>query len=112
MIIIIIYLTIIKMCVNRIFLLLIYILIFIIFLGVGTISNGVLNNVKHIQQNGHIYQNGIANGTTHMLQNGVAHLANGVVSGNNKAPAMHNYLPKDPIKKMYNEIEGYQNLHM
>ncbi|XP_018311140.1 adenylate kinase isoenzyme 5 [Mycetomoellerius zeteki] len=82
--------------------------------GVGTISNGVLNNMKHIQQNGHIHQNGIAKGTTHMLQNGVAHLANGNVSGNNKiAPAMHNYLPKDPVRKMYNEIEGYQqNLHM
>lgn len=82
--------------------------------GVGTISNGILNNMKHIQQNGHINQNGIANGTTHMLQNGVAHLANGIVSGNNKiAPAMHNYLPKDPIRKMYNEVEGYQqNLHM
>ncbi|XP_024884499.1 adenylate kinase isoenzyme 5 [Temnothorax curvispinosus] len=81
--------------------------------GVGTISNGVLNNMKHIQQNGHAYQNGIANGT-HMLQNGVAHLANGIVPGNNKvAPAMHNYLPKDPIRKMYNEIDGYQqNLHM
>ncbi|KYN11645.1 Adenylate kinase isoenzyme 5 [Trachymyrmex cornetzi] len=82
--------------------------------GVGTISNGVLNNMKHIQQNGHIHQNGIAKGTTHMLQNGVAHLANGNISGNNKiAPAMHNYLPKDPVRKMYNEIEGYQqNLHM
>lgn len=83
--------------------------------GVGTITNGVLNNMKHIQQqNGHIHQNGIANGTAHMLQNGVAHLANGIVSGNNKvAPAMHNYLPKDPIRKMYNEVEGYQqNLHM
>jgi len=81
---------------------------------VGTISNGVLNNMKHIQQNGHIHQNGIAKGTTHILQNGVAHLANGNISGNNKiAPAMHNYLPKDPVRKMYNEIEGYQqNLHM
>lgn len=87
---------------------------FIIFLGVGAVSNGILNNMKHIQQNGHAYQNGIANGTTHMLQNGVAHLANGIVSSNNKvAPAMHNYLPKDPIRKMYNEVEGYQqNLHM
>ncbi|KAG5345942.1 KAD5 kinase, partial [Acromyrmex heyeri] len=82
--------------------------------GVGTISNGVLNNMKHIQQNGHIHQNGIAKGTTHILQNGVAHLANGNISGNNKiAPTMHNYLPKDPVRKMYNEIEGYQqNLHM
>ncbi|KAL0106489.1 hypothetical protein PUN28_016298 [Cardiocondyla obscurior] len=82
--------------------------------GVGTITNGVLNNMKHIQQNGHAYQNGIANGTAHMLQNGVAHLANGIVPGNNKvAPAMHNYLPKDPIRKMYNEVDGYQqNLHM
>jgi len=69
--------------------------------------------MKHIQQNGHIYQNGIANGTTHMLQDSVTHLANGIVSGNNKVvPAMH-YLPKDPIRKMYNEVEGYQqNLHM
>ncbi|XP_025155936.1 adenylate kinase isoenzyme 5 isoform X2 [Harpegnathos saltator] len=83
--------------------------------GVGTISNGVLNNMKHIQQNGHIHQNGIANGTAHMLQNGVAHLANGIVpSDKNKvAPTMRNYLPKDPIRKMYNEVEGYQqNLHM
>lgn len=48
-----------------------------------------------------------------MLQNGVAHLANGIKSGNNKvAPTMHN-LPKDPIRKMYNEVEGYQqNLYM
>ncbi|KYN33381.1 Adenylate kinase isoenzyme 5 [Trachymyrmex septentrionalis] len=86
----------------------------LIIVRVGTISNGVLNNMKHIQQNGHIHQNGIAKGTTHMLQNGVAHLANGNISGNNKiAPAMHNYLPKDPVRKMYNEIEGYQqNLHM
>jgi len=46
-----------------------------------------------------------------MLQDSVTHLANGIVSGNNK-PAMH-YLPKDPIRKMYNEVEGYQqNLHM
>jgi hypothetical protein len=70
--------------------------------------------MKHIQQNGHAYQNGIANGAAHMLQNGVAHLANGIAPGNNKvAPAMNNYLPKDPIRKMYNEVEGYQqNLHM
>lgn len=70
--------------------------------------------MKHIQENGNIHQNGIANGTTHILQNGVAHLANGIVTDNNKvASAMHNYLPKDPIRKMYNEIEGYQqNLHM
>ncbi|XP_032669054.1 adenylate kinase isoenzyme 5 isoform X2 [Odontomachus brunneus] len=83
--------------------------------GVGAISNGVLNNMKHIQQNGHIHQNGIANGTTRMLQNGVAHLANGIASSdkNKVAPAMRNYLPKDPIRKMYNEVEGYeQNLHM
>ncbi|XP_072748656.1 adenylate kinase isoenzyme 5 [Anoplolepis gracilipes] len=80
--------------------------------GIGAISNGVLNNMKHIQQNGHIYQNGTVNGTVHMLQNGAAHLANGI--GNNKvAPAVNNYLPKDPIKKMYNEVEGYQqSLHM
>lgn len=88
---------------------------FIVFLGIGTISNGVLNNMKHIQQNGHAHKNGIANGTKHMLQNGVAHLANGIVSnGNNKvASTVHNYLPKDPIRKMYNEVEGYQqNIHM
>lgn len=85
---------------------------FVLFIGVGAISNGVLNNMKHIQQNGHIYQNGTVNGTVHMLQNGAAHLANGI--GNNKvAPAVNNYLPKDPIKKMYNEVEGYQqSLHM
>lgn len=83
-------------------------------LGVGAISNGMLNHMKHIQQNGHIRQNGIANGTTHMLQNGIAHLANGIIPDNNKvAPTMRNYLPKDPIRKMYNEVEGYQqNLHM
>lgn len=68
--------------------------------------------MKHIHQNGHVYQNGTVNGTVHMLQNGAAHLANGI--GNNKvAPAVNNYLPKDPIKKMYNEVEGYQqSLHM
>ncbi|XP_014472575.1 PREDICTED: adenylate kinase isoenzyme 5 [Dinoponera quadriceps] len=74
----------------------------------GTISNGVLK-----QQNGH--QNGIANGTAHILQNGIAHLANGIASSdkNKVAPATRNYLPKDPIRKMYNEVEGYQqNLHM
>lgn len=61
-------------------------------------------------------QNGIANGATHMLQNGVAHLANGIVSNNKVAPAVQNYLPnntKDAVRKMYNEVEGYQqNLHM
>ncbi|RLU23097.1 hypothetical protein DMN91_005375 [Ooceraea biroi] len=77
------------------------------------ISNGVLNNMKHVQQNGHIYQNGIANGAAHMLQNGVGHLANGIVSGNNKVTPTNNYLPKDPIRKMYNEVESYQqNLHI
>lgn len=62
-------------------------------------------------------QNGIANGTAHMLQNGVAHLANGIIPSNNKvAPAVQNYLSnntKDAVRKMYNEVEGYQqNLHM
>jgi len=86
---------------------------------VAVISNGMLNNMNHVQQNGHIYQNGIANGAAHMLQNGVAHLANGVVSSNNinqqkpVPPTMNNYLPKDPVRKMYNEVEGYQqSLHM
>lgn len=76
----------------------------------------MLNNTKHIQQNGHIHQNGIANGAAHILQNGVAHLANGIASSdkNKVAPATRNHLPKDPIRKMYNEVEGYQqqNLHM
>jgi len=85
---------------------------------VAVISNGVLNNMKHVQQNGHIYQNGIANGAAHMLQNGVAHLANGVMSSKNinqqkSVAPMNNHLPKDPVRKMYNEIEGYQqSLHM
>ncbi|KAL6265850.1 hypothetical protein P5V15_002671 [Pogonomyrmex californicus] len=83
----------------------------------NTTSNSVLNNMKHIHQNGHIdhkdHQNGFTNGTTYM-QNDIAHLSNGIVSGNSKIIAtMHNYLPKDPIRKMYNEVEGYQqNLHM
>ncbi|KAF7411446.1 hypothetical protein HZH66_000342 [Vespula vulgaris] len=91
--------------------------------GVTNMTNGVLNNAKKmtqnggIQQNGGIRQNGITNGTTHMLQNGVAHLANGIIPGNNKvAPSIQNYLPnnmKDPLRKMYNEVEGYQeNLHI
>ncbi|XP_011637258.1 adenylate kinase isoenzyme 5 isoform X2 [Pogonomyrmex barbatus] len=85
--------------------------------GGDTTSNSVLNNMKHIHQNGHIdhkdHQNGFTNGTTYM-QNDIAHLSNGILSGNSKIIAtMHNYLPKDPIRKMYNEVEGYQqNLHM
>ncbi|XP_043496776.1 adenylate kinase isoenzyme 5 [Polistes fuscatus] len=85
--------------------------------GVTNMTNGVLNNAKKMNQNGGIRQNGITNGTTHMLQNGVAHLANGIIPGNNKvAPSIQNYLPnntKDPLRKMYNEVEGYQeNLHI
>lgn len=61
-------------------------------------------------------QNGIANSAAHMLQNGVAHLANGIVPSNNKiAPAIQNYLSNntDAVRKMYNEVEGYQqNLHI
>lgn len=85
----------------------------------GAISNGVLNNMKHVQQNGHVYQNGMVNGAVHMLQNGAAHLANGTIPDGNigrqkpAVPTMNNYLPKDPIRKMYNEVESYQhNLHM
>ncbi|KAI4484783.1 hypothetical protein M0804_007349 [Polistes exclamans] len=85
--------------------------------GVTNMTNGVLNNAKKLNQNGGIRQNGITNGTTHMLQNGVAHLANGIIPGNNKvAPSIQNYLSnntKDPLRKMYNEVEGYQeNLHI
>ncbi|XP_076183731.1 adenylate kinase isoenzyme 5 isoform X2 [Ptiloglossa arizonensis] len=86
--------------------------------GSVKIVNGLKNNLKQVEKNGTArVQNGIANGATHMLQNGVAHLANGIVQGNNKvAPAVQNYLPngpKDAVRKMYNEIEGYQqNLHM
>ncbi|CAK9833165.1 Adenylate kinase isoenzyme 5 [Anthophora retusa] len=86
--------------------------------GAAKIANGLKNNARHVQKNGTTrVQNGIANGTTHLLQNGVAHLANGIVAGSNKvAPAVQNYLPnntKDAVRKMYNEVEGYQqNLHM
>lgn len=85
--------------------------------GVTNAANGILNNARNVNQNGGIRQNGIANGATHMLQNGVAHLANGIIPGNNKiAPNIQNYLPKnarDPVRKMYNEVEGYQeNLHI
>ncbi|XP_017759986.1 PREDICTED: adenylate kinase isoenzyme 5 [Eufriesea mexicana] len=85
--------------------------------GAARIANGLKNNAKQIQKNGAArIQNGIANGATHMLQNGVAHLANGIVSNNKVAPAVQNYLPnntKDAVRKMYNEVEGYQqNLHM
>ncbi|KOC65843.1 Adenylate kinase isoenzyme 5, partial [Habropoda laboriosa] len=86
--------------------------------GAVKIANGLKNNARQIQKNGTArIQNGIANGTTHLLQNGAAHLANGIVAGSNKvAPAVQNYLPnntKDAIRKMYNEVEGYQqNLHM
>ncbi|XP_043527471.1 adenylate kinase isoenzyme 5 [Frieseomelitta varia] len=86
--------------------------------GAARIANGLKNTARQAQKNGAArMQNGIANGTAHMLQNGVAHLANGIISGNNKvAPAVQNYLPnnaKDAVRKMYNEVEGYQeNLHM
>lgn len=86
--------------------------------GAARIINGLKNSTKHAQRNGIEYvQNGIANGATHMLQNGVAHLANGIVLNNNKiAPAIQNYLPNnttDAVRKMYNEVEGYQqNLHI
>ncbi|XP_076670567.1 adenylate kinase isoenzyme 5 [Andrena cerasifolii] len=86
--------------------------------GAALIANGLRNNAKQTQRNGTTrVQNGIANGAAHMLQNGVAHLANGIASSNNKvAPAVQNYLPnnaKDAVRKMYNEVEGYQqNLHM
>lgn len=88
------------------------------FTGAARIINGLKNSTKHAQRNGIEYvQNGIANGATHMLQNGVAHLANGIVLNNNKiAPAIQNYLPNnttDAVRKMYNEVEGYQqNLHI
>ncbi|XP_076298244.1 adenylate kinase isoenzyme 5 isoform X2 [Lasioglossum baleicum] len=86
--------------------------------GAVQIANGLKKNLREVQKNGVARaQNGIANGAAHMLQNGVAHLANGIVPGNNKvAPAVQNYLPnetKDAVRKMYNEVEGYQqNLHM
>ncbi|XP_003398829.1 adenylate kinase isoenzyme 5 [Bombus affinis] len=86
--------------------------------GAVRIANGLKNTARQVQKNGAArMQNGIANGTAHMLQNGVAHLANGIISSNNKvAPAVQNYLPnntKDAVRKMYNEVEGYQqNLHM
>lgn len=86
--------------------------------GAARIINGLKNSTKYAQRNGIEYvQNGIANGATHMLQNGVAHLANGIVLNNNKiAPAIQNYLPNnttDAVRKMYNEVEGYQqNLHI
>ncbi|XP_076750036.1 uncharacterized protein LOC143422939 [Xylocopa sonorina] len=86
--------------------------------GVVKIANGLKNNAKQIKKNGAArMQNGVANGAAHMLQNGVAHLANGIISNSNKvAPAAQNYVPnntKDTVKRMYNEVEGYQqNLHM
>nr|XP_031846425.1 adenylate kinase isoenzyme 5 isoform X4 [Nomia melanderi]XP_031846426.1 adenylate kinase isoenzyme 5 isoform X4 [Nomia melanderi]XP_031846427.1 adenylate kinase isoenzyme 5 isoform X4 [Nomia melanderi] len=86
--------------------------------GAVQIANGLRNNLKQIQKNGVTrVQNGVANGAAHILQNGVAHLANGIAAGNNKvAPAVQNYVPNDAndaIRKMYNEVEGYQqNLHM
>ncbi|XP_006623391.1 adenylate kinase isoenzyme 5 [Apis dorsata] len=86
--------------------------------GAPRITNRLKNSMRHAQRNGVEYvQNGIANGAAHMLQNGVTHLANGIVPSNNKiAPAIQNYLPNnitDAVRKMYNEVEGYQqNLHM
>ncbi|CAL7948457.1 unnamed protein product [Xylocopa violacea] len=86
--------------------------------GAAKIANGLKNNARQIKKNGAArMQNGVANGAAHMLQNGVAHLANGIISNSNKvAPAAQNYLPnntKDTVKRMYNEVEGYQqNLHM
>ncbi|KAG7210684.1 hypothetical protein KM043_012188 [Ampulex compressa] len=78
------------------------------------IANGVSNNAKN--GGARVHQNGIANGAAHMLQNGVAHLANGIPGNNKVAPAVRNFLPnnaKDPVRKMYNEVEAYQqNLHM
>ncbi|XP_053983249.1 adenylate kinase isoenzyme 5 isoform X2 [Hylaeus volcanicus] len=86
--------------------------------GAVQIANGLKNTAKQAQKNGVArVQNGIANGAAHMLQNGVAHLTNKIVPDNNKiAPAIQNNLTngtKDAVRKMYNEVEGYQqSLHM
>ncbi|XP_043280317.1 adenylate kinase isoenzyme 5 [Venturia canescens] len=81
----------------------------------GNRLNGIANNVR--QQNGVInhltHQNGVANGAAngvaHMLQNGVGHLAN----GNNRVAPLNANNTKDPLRNMYNEVEGYrQDLHI
>ncbi|XP_076378601.1 adenylate kinase isoenzyme 5 [Megalopta genalis] len=85
--------------------------------GAVQITNGLRHSLRQVKKDGAARaQNGIANGAAHMLQNGVAHLANGIPGNNKVAPAVQNYLPnetKDTVRKMYNEVEGYQqNLHM
>lgn len=83
-------------------------------IGTKTTSklNGFVNNAK--QLNGH--QNGVANGANgaqHLLQNGVSHVANG---NNRVAPSIANINAdnsNDPLRNMYNEVEGYrQDLHI
>lgn len=89
--------------------------------NIGTTKNGGhLNGVgnKIRQQNGvvnHLMNhNGVANGAAngvarHLLQNGVGHLAN----GNNRVAPLNANNAKDPLRNMYNEVEGYrQDLHI
>ncbi|XP_044590009.1 adenylate kinase isoenzyme 5 isoform X2 [Cotesia glomerata] len=80
------------------------------------ITNDVL---KSSRKNGnHVHLNGAANGASRIFQNGIGHLANGIPPGINRiAPAPSNATintnNKEPIKKMYSEMNGYhENLHM
>ncbi|KAG8039998.1 hypothetical protein G9C98_001516 [Cotesia typhae] len=80
------------------------------------ITNDVL---KFSRKNGnHVHLNGAANGASRIFQNGIGHLANGIPPGINRiAPApsnaTNNTNNKEPIKKMYSEMNGYhENLHM
>lgn len=79
------------------------------------IANGVLKNPR--TNDNHIHQNGAANGVQHLLQNGVSHLGNGIAPGANRvgpAPSP-NFAqnPKESVRKMFNEVNGYhEDLHM
>ncbi|XP_011305325.1 adenylate kinase isoenzyme 5 isoform X2 [Fopius arisanus] len=75
------------------------------------IANGVVNG-NH-QNGNHVHMNGAANGAQHYLQNGVGYLANGIPPGANKVAPAPMTNPKDSIRKMYNEVDGYhENLHI
>ncbi|XP_063984639.1 adenylate kinase isoenzyme 5 isoform X2 [Diachasmimorpha longicaudata] len=76
------------------------------------IANGVIRNGAP-QNSNHVHMNGAANGAHHYLQNGVGYLSNGIPPGVNRVAPAPITNPKDSIRKMYNEVDGYhEDLHI
>ncbi|XP_015114816.1 adenylate kinase isoenzyme 5 [Diachasma alloeum] len=76
------------------------------------IANGIMRNGAP-QNSNHVHMNGAANGAQHYLQNGVGYLSNGVPPGVNRVAPAPITNPKDSIRKMYNEVDGYhEDLHI